>query len=272
MIPNALKGLVQGTDKTQRDLYTSDTAIGTAVDAFKAAIPGLRQTLPEKTDSFGNVMRNENGLLNFLNNNLLPGTVQRYKDDDVVRFLRDVSEATGKSNFYPARNAPESITEDDEIYKLSQRQRTAYKKAYGEAYADAVELILEAVGDNEKESANLLSKAKTYANAVAKQDFLDSKGVDYELTGTASNMLKAIEATKHGIDIDIWFKVSEFKNDAKSDEGKNGKTAQEKVIDYIDSVKASDEEKDYLYLAYYNKDSTEKNKKKALKKLPWNRD
>ena len=276
MIPNALKGLVQGTDTTQRDLYTSDTALGTAVDAFKAALPWARNTLPAKTDSFGNVMYNEDKVLNFLNNNILPGTVQRYKaDNDVVAFLEDISIATGETHFYPDKSVPKDIKLKGETYLLEQADKDDYKKVRGDAYQYAVELIMDASNRlSDAEAADLVSKAKSYSNAVAKLAYFAERGIEYELPNDAKSMQNAIVAAENGIDLDIWFDVYDYHDNATPEYDRKGKeindSKKEKVVDYINGLKIPDEEKDYLYLAYYNKESSEKDKKKALRKLPWN--
>ena len=129
LIPNAWKGIAQGLDPYQRDLYSKDGAWEQAADQFRAVFD--RDSLPIKQDSFGRDMMNEGGTLNFLNSNILPGQITTYKTDELLDKITDLSELTGKPSVYPSRKAPDKITVDGEDVPLNQEQKRQYQSTYG---------------------------------------------------------------------------------------------------------------------------------------------
>lgn len=141
-IPNAVKGIAQGTDKYQRDAYTADNIGAEILDNIKASLPGLRQQLPEKLDSFGKPVENEGGVLGFLNSNILPGAVTHYRGQTGDDILSRVYGLTGSAGVYPDRKAPNSVTVDGEKQELDAEAKREYLQATGqqhEAYLAAAE-------------------------------------------------------------------------------------------------------------------------------------
>lgn len=188
VIPNSLRGIAQGLDDTERNAYSSDNVWQQAVDNAKASIPGLRETLPAKTDVWGNPVKNEGGVRNFMNRNINPGNITTYKTDAVSSEIEKISEATGAS-LYPDRTAPRSVTVDGEAVGLTFEQRSMYQKAYGDAYSAAVTSLMndknyKAMPDSMK--AEILKQAKDVATEQAR----DSLGVGYEVKTSAQKVLE----------------------------------------------------------------------------------
>ena len=188
IIPNSLRGIAQGLDDTERNAYSSDNVWQQAVDNAKASIPGLRETLPAKTDVWGNPIKNEGGLRNFMNRNINPGNITTYKTDEVSTELGKISEATGES-LYPDRTAPRSLKVDGEAVSLTFEQRSMYQKAYGDAYYTAVTSLMndenyKAMPDSMK--AEILQQAKD----TAKEQARDSLGIGYEMDNAAQKILE----------------------------------------------------------------------------------
>ena len=188
VIPNALRGIAQGLDDTERNAYSSDNVWQQAIDNAKASIPGLRETLPAKTDVWGNPVKNEGGVRNFMNRNINPGNITTYKTDAVSSEIEKISEATGAS-LYPDRTAPRSVTVDGEAVGLTFEQRSMYQKAYGDAYSAAVTSLMnnknyKAMPDSMK--AEILKQAKDVATEQAR----DSLGVGYEVKTSAQKVLE----------------------------------------------------------------------------------
>mgnify|MGYP004640851549 CR=1 FL=1 len=188
VIPNSLRGIAQGLDDTERNAYSSDNVWQQAVDNAKASIPGLRETLPAKTDVWGNPVKNEGGIRNFMNRNINPGNITTYKTDAVSSEIEKISEATGAS-LYPDRTAPRSIKVDGEAVSLTFEQRSMYQKAYGDAYSAAVASLMndknyKAMPDSMK--AEILKQAKD----VAAEQARDSLGVGYEVKTSAQKILE----------------------------------------------------------------------------------
>lgn len=188
VIPNSLRGIAQGLDDTERNAYSSDNVWQQAVDNAKASIPGLRETLPAKTDVWGNPVKNEGGVRNFMNRNINPGNITTYKTDAVSSEIEKISEATGTS-LYPDRTAPRSLKVDGEAVSLTFEQRSMYQKAYGDAYSAAVTSLMsdknyKAMPDSMK--AEILKQAKDAATEQAR----DSLGVGYEVKTSAQKVLE----------------------------------------------------------------------------------
>lgn len=187
VIPNSLRGIAQGLDDTERNAYSSDNIWQQALDNAKASIPGLRETLPAKTDVWGNPVKNEGGLRNFLNRNINPGNITTYKTDEVASELEKISDVTNTS-LYPDRTAPRSLKVDGESVSLTFEQRNMYQKAYGDAYYAAVTSLM---GDKNYQSmpdsmkAEILKQAKDAATEQAR----DSLGIGYEMKDSAQNIL-----------------------------------------------------------------------------------
>lgn len=188
IIPNFLRGIAQGLDDTERNAYSSDNVWQQAVDNAKASIPGLRETLPAKTDVWGNPVKNEGGIRNFMNRNINPGNITTYKTDAVSSEIEKISEATGES-LYPDRTAPRSLKVDGEAVSLTFEQRSMYQKAYGDAYSAAVTSLMndknyKAMPDSMK--AEILQQAKDTATEQAR----DSLGIGYEVKSSAQKILE----------------------------------------------------------------------------------
>lgn len=188
IIPNSLRGIAQGLDDTERNAYSSDNVWQQAVDNAKASIPGLRETLPAKTDVWGNPVKNEGGIRNFMNRNVNPGNVTTYKPDAVSSEIEKISEATNTS-LYPDRTAPRSLKVDGEAVSLTFEQRSMYQKAYGDAYSAAVTSLMndknyKAMPDSMK--AEILQQAKDTATEQAR----DSLGIGYEVKSSAQKILE----------------------------------------------------------------------------------
>lgn len=195
VIPNSLRGIAQGLDDTERNAYSSDNVWQQAIDNAKASIPGLRETLPAKTDVWGNPVKNEGGVRNFLNRNINPGNITTYRTEAVSDEITKISEATNTS-LYPDRTAPRSLKVDGESVALTFEQRSMYQKAYGDAYASAVSSLMndknyKAMPDSMK--AEILKQAKDTATEQAR----DSLGIGYEVKSSAQKILEKSGAERN---------------------------------------------------------------------------
>lgn len=208
IIPNSMRGIAQGLDDTERNAYSSDNVWQQAVDNVKASIPGLRETLPAKTDVWGNPVKNEGGVRNFMNRNINPGNITTYKTDAVSSEIEKISEATGES-LYPDRTAPRSLKVDGEAVSLTFEQRSMYQKAYGDAYSAAVTSLMndknyKAMPDSMK--AEILQQAKDTATEQAR----DSLGIGYEVKSSAQKILEKSGAERNNALISAAVKAQHY--------------------------------------------------------------
>lgn len=211
VIPNSLRGIAQGLDDIERNAYSSDNVWQQAIDNAKASIPGLRETLPAKTDVWGNPVKNEGGVRNFLNRNINPGNITTYRTDAVSNEITKISEATNTS-LYPDRTAPRSLKVDGESVTLTFEQRSMYQKAYGDAYASAVSSLMndknyKAMPDSMK--AEILKQAKDTATEQAR----DSLGIGYEMKASAQKILETSGADRNNAMIAAAVKAQHYMSD-----------------------------------------------------------
>jgi hypothetical protein len=230
VIPNALRGIAQGLDDTERNAYSSDNVWQQAVDNAKASIPGLRETLPAKTDVWGNPVKNEGGVRNFLNRNVNPGNITTYKTDAVSSEIEKISDATGNS-LYPDRTAPRSVKVDGESVSLTFEQRSIYQKAYGDAYSAAVTALMndknyKSMPDSMK--AEILKQAKDVAAESAK----DKLGIGYEMKASAQKILEKSGAERNNAIISAAVKAQHYLSDDTKKQF-SGVENQYKGADYI---------------------------------------
>lgn len=235
VIPNSLRGIAQGLDDTERNAYSSDNVWQQAIDNAKASIPGLRETLPAKTDVWGNPVKNEGGVRNFLNRNINPGNITTYRTEAVSNEITKISEATNTS-LYPDRTAPRSLKVDGESVALTFEQRSMYQKAYGDAYASAVSSLMndknyKAMPDSMK--AEILKQAKDTATEQAR----DSLGIGYEMKASAQKILEASGADRNNAMIAAAVKAQHY----MSDDTKKQLSNVEKQFGGADYIGLSDE-------------------------------
>lgn len=174
-IPNSLKGIAQGLDPMQRDLYASDDPLKQVVDNFKGSIPKLREQTSAKLDVYGNPVENENRAMNFLNANVNPGSVGTYQTTPTTDVLNRVYEATGESSVYLSSS---DLSEVKDV-ALDESQKRQFQTDRGDTY----EAVVPAIG-GDKNFWNLpndmqvaiLSVAEEYATQTAKEKL----GVGYE--------------------------------------------------------------------------------------------
>ena len=254
VIPNALRGIAQGLDDTERNAYSSDNVWQQAIDNAKASIPGLRETLPAKTDVWGNPVKNEGGVRNFLNRNINPGNITTYRTEAVSNEITKISEATNTS-LYPDRTAPRSLKVDGESVTLTFEQRSMYQKAYGDAYASAVSSLMndknyKAMPDSMK--AEILKQAKDTATEQAR----DSLGIGYEMKASAQKILEKSGTDRNNAMIAAAVKAQNYMSDDTKKQLSNVEkqfggadyiglpeelinSAKEKVSDYYSKVEAA---------------------------------
>lgn len=178
LIPNWMKGVRQGLDPYQRDLYSKDNVWGQVADQYQAVF-GKRSELPIKQDSFGQDMTNEGGVKNFLNANILPGYVTKYHTDPLIEEITEIAEATGDNSIFPSRKAPDELSIDGEKVPLTYAEQQAYQKAYGNA-DEAIRTGLMESEAYDKLSYEEKQKAHGYSETYAKQTAASSVNGDYD--------------------------------------------------------------------------------------------
>lgn len=199
-VPTILSQLATAIDPYVRDTKDKDVIQKILKTGLIQKIPGLRETLPEKVNVAGESVRSKEGIWNFID----PFNRTDVNDDPALKELMRLSDELGETNFLPEdalSGAKNSFTVDKETYVLSDDQKEAYKKRYGDLWlnggtttnrkgatvsVEGVRSLMnspayQVMSDEEKAEAisSIVSKAKTGAmmEAVSGVEGYESKAL-----------------------------------------------------------------------------------------------
>ena len=154
LIPSFMGDIAKATDKYQR------VSNKKALDPIKNVIPGLRQTLPIKTDVFGKPLETESAMTSIL----AGSRVKTAKSNKITEKLKEIEKQEGKRiNF----------TDFD---RAEGKKITSFKKAIGK---DKYDLAKKDYGDDLTKALNKLISSKEFNNQptykqLKKLDSLDN--------------------------------------------------------------------------------------------------
>lgn len=193
-VPNIVRSIARASDPYVRDVYSSGTIDGEAVDIIKNSLPVLRNTLPIRQTPFGEDRTyGDNQVMNALNAVILPGAITQYRTSDAAQELYSLPVVEG-TPVYPRRNAPNSVSNEGTTYDLTYEQKTQYQKDYGQAYKSVIESLMEQPSyqsATDKEKTEMLNMAREYASELAKTNVLQGIGVSYTPEGWIGGAMKS---------------------------------------------------------------------------------
>ena len=172
------------TDEYQRDTKGSNVA-ETALNQVKNSIPVLRQTLPVKTDNYGNPVR-QGDVGTRLANTYLANRYSQVNQSDVSREAERLRDATGEV-VTPPRAAPKTVTfgsgDNKRTVDLSGEEGKAWTGHTGKEYeTDFRELmdspVYQLLDDDGK--AAMLKTLQKYEKDGAKTELGESRDIDFE--------------------------------------------------------------------------------------------
>lgn len=185
VVPNFIRSGTRSADPVQRDT-------GSALDGLAAGIPGLRQTLPEKTDAFGRPLPAKDTFLNQFVNPLKPSIARG--DDSVVNELRRLQDED--SGIMPSGVAKNSLGKGT---VLTDEQMRGIKESVGPELYNAWEQVMSdpryAAMSNE-DKVKILDRTKDTVGGAMKTKFgaengiIDTKTAADKLTTKQANYLK----------------------------------------------------------------------------------
>lgn len=215
-------------------------------------------------DAWGRTEETGDFFERLVNNTLNPSYISQIDVDDVEQELQRVYDATGESVF-PSR-ADKTITSDGREKNLTAEEYTSYAKDLGQTrYRYAQDAMRSSAyrSMSSGDKAKFISKMYEVANAQAKKDAWSAYQYDSEMESYA-------EAEAAGISATEFYVAKNTLNSIRSDKDKNGEsingTRKPKVIDAINEMDLTPEEKDWLFLREYDSDSA----KREVRRLPWN--
>ena len=184
MVPGPVRHIAQVTDDKQRDT-SGNNPIERTVNTVKSSIPGLRETLPVKTDAYGNEQSAGDFTTRFANQ-YDAFKHNQVNQSEVSREVERIREETGESHV-PARNGPKSVTfgsgSGKEQVKLTAEERKDYRDANGQDFSRSMEELMKdpvylLADDDTKEL--LMAEAESYANDGAKLNLAEKHDIDFE--------------------------------------------------------------------------------------------
>jgi len=201
MLPAPISQLARGTDEYVRDTK-GDNKAETAYNALLNSIPGLRNTLPVKTDNFGNPRINEPSAYNRLMNSFVrPGSVNTFQETAVQDEVSRLYDLTGDVSLYPDRNGPKSLEFGDEKFDLTADEGRAYHELAGQTSEQYVKELLDSDyynGLTDEQKAETVKEMYSIARDVAKAAYADGKDIVYD--SNTQKLLKGVD--KPGVNDD----------------------------------------------------------------------
>lgn len=269
-LTSTLAGQLERTFEPERmSTYTQEgqqlpTDFQYELGSASSRIPGWDYQQIPYIDAWGRTEETGDFFERLVNNTLNPSYISQIDVDDVEQELQRVYDATGESVF-PSR-ADKTITSGGREKNLTAEEYTRYAKDLGQTrYRYAQDAMRSSAyrSMSSGDKAKFIGKMYEVANAQAKKNAWSAYQYDSEMESYA-------EAEAAGISAADFYVAKNTLNSIRSDKDKNGEsingTRKPKVIDAINEMDLTPEEKDWLFLREYDSDSA----KREVRRLPWN--
>jgi hypothetical protein len=202
-VPTALGQVAQLADPYARTSYETGDWIGTARNKVVSKLPGARNELAPVVDVLGNDVLSNGGANNPFNVFLNPSNVYSKNATEAALEIYRVYQETGVLSVIP-RVAAYRLEYDDATYEFTSHERAQYQRTMGRTNAEVVTQLLKSrsySGLDDSDRAAVLTYVTSYANAIAKEEFLLSKDVVYDF-GSLSWVVKARDGKKVGLSVE----------------------------------------------------------------------
>ena len=238
-IPTLLAQAAQASDENQRDAYTDKSVLGGTWNQIKYKVPGLRQTLPESVNIWGETKKNADNIGQRLFEAFIsPANRKDYKVDSTTRALEALAKRTGTSVLPTKRE--KSLTVNKENYTLNGKELSEYKKTYGKTAKKQVDALLKTdeyrqADDDTKRK--MIESLYEYANYKYKKQYADSHGMDYNDESNKANKYALVDA----------FNIPYYELESMR-LGDDGRSKKDEKMDAIDDANLTREQKDMINL------------------------
>lgn len=186
VIPNVVRSFARATDDVQREA-------GGVVEGVLGALPGTRQTLPEKQDSFGQPVPSKDNFWNMYLNPLRPSKV---RDDDgtvaELRRLQDVDEGILPTQARKDTFGDKGELTKDQIRELNKRAGTRMKEEYTKLIQSD---DYKALSDQDK--AKSLKKINDVVFGATKAQYGQEIGLTDTVEGLSQNQRRYLEGREN---------------------------------------------------------------------------
>lgn len=201
--PTLMGQVAKTGDEYERTTKSTATGtIGKAVDQtinqIKNKIPGLRQTLPIKTDIWGKDVKQEVNLpLRAIHNFINPATVKGVSTDEVDAEINKLYEVNKNNSLLPDI-LQKKVTLNGTDYRWTNEEYAEYSKKYGTTSYKLISDLIKSSGYKSmtnKQNEDAISKAYDYAKEKSKVDYANKVNEEIE-TSTLYDTME--ELSKNG--------------------------------------------------------------------------
>lgn len=239
LFPTVGGQIARTIDDTRRTTYPNSGPVNKALKQIYNKIPWMsmknqpyinKQGLEEKTEDLGMGMFGR-AILNMLS----PGYYSSKDVDEYDEELYRLYDSTGSLDAFPS-SASRDVTFDKDKFKFTPEEYTQWHKTRWQIEAEYVNQFIDSkayqnLDDDERVAT--IDDIRSYAQKVAKKQFLESKGIDYEDDKQLNNAQGAID---NGIELYNYF---DYLN--------NAGTKQAEKVAYLEGTGLSKKQKEYLW-------------------------
>ena len=251
-VPTVLGQVAKTFDDKERSTTSTESdplpkALDTLGNQIKSKIPGLRQTLPTKTDIWGKDVENEGNIIEKgLNAGVFPWSSKKVNENNPTnKEISKLYDETLDKSVLPSNSIDKVLNIDKEKYRLSNEQYSKLKKMYGEInYKVLSELTSspEYKEMNDEQKVKAISDIYKYSKAQIKSQYAQENDINTE----DSSILKSVKSIIYnGGKVDDYFKYVGMTT--------NAETTKEKA-DILEKSKLSDKTKEILYSSTIGKE------------------
>ena len=238
MVPTLSGQIARTIDDTRRTTYPNKGFFDKTLRQIRNKLPGLsklnepyinKQGKEEKTEDLG-----MGAFGRLVLNTLSPGYYSSKDIDEHGEELYRLFSETGEESVLPSSTSS-SLTYEKENYKFTPEQYTQWHKTRYETESKYVNSFIDSkVYKNlsDEERIATIKDIRSYAQKVAKRDFLKSQGIDYE----DKQLKQADGALNNNIEL---YSFYDYLNNAGS--------KQAEKLQYLENTDLSQSQKDYLW-------------------------
>ncbi len=280
-VPTFLQQFATLIDPTVKDTYEKDKPLESALNYAKSKVPIKKAELPTKMDTLGRKVERDNSVFNVFFN---PANINKAKTTKSSKEIYALYEATKDKTIMPSKPDYSVKLDNKEKKVLTAKERNKIQEKMGSIVEKNVSSLVnneEYQSKTDEQKVAIIKKIISYAKDKATAEVIDGKSIsstysspekadstgyaiaDYYLAHTGKSTKKTTnnrnryqELKAKGIDGKTYDEFKAFVSDVRADKDSNGKTIngsrKRKIINYINSLPLTPQQKQNLYEDYQN--------------------
>ena len=235
-VPAPVRQMAQARDEYYRETYHSQDLVDNTRDALMNSIPGLREKLPTKQDSYGRDKEQEFLRRRALNAFVNPGKTSTYKVSPLEKEIADIASSTDNEyKLYPDRKAPKKLSFGSKK-ELTNAEKRKYMQILGGTYTSEMNDLIQSEDYKEasaSEKEKMMLDRRTFADMEAKAKLAEAFKTTYSKTSTVDKVLAHRDM---GYSDKQWAEIEKGMTNPES-----GSVNQEYAKPYLDSIKLDED-------------------------------